>query len=80
MAALGISVLIRSLVLCVSIHMCVSVCLSVCLCAEEKQSRMGKNPKRVGANFRQEVATETSDDWLPSFGQVWSFGPRSQSR
>ena len=59
---------------------CVPIRMSVCLYTEEKQSRLGKNPKRVGANFRQQVAMETNEDWLPNFGQVWSFGPRSQSR
>lgn len=63
------------LVMCVHLYVCPSVC------TEEKLNRLSKNPKRVGANFRQQVAMETSDeDWLPSFGQVWSFGPRSQSR
>ncbi|XP_075548248.1 centrosomal AT-AC splicing factor-like [Dermacentor variabilis] len=42
----------------------------------EKQKKL--NPNRVGANF--DHFSETSEEWLPSFGRVWNFGRRWQSR
>ena len=36
------------------------------------------NPNRVGANFYKEKLNASGDDWLPSFGSVWNYGPRSQ--
>ncbi|XP_064470566.1 centrosomal AT-AC splicing factor-like isoform X2 [Ornithodoros turicata] len=44
----------------------------------EKEKRNRLNPNRVGANFDHDSAT--SEDWLPSFGRVWNFGRRWQSR
>ncbi|XP_037516609.1 centrosomal AT-AC splicing factor isoform X1 [Rhipicephalus sanguineus] len=42
----------------------------------EKRKKL--NPNRVGANF--DHFSETSEEWLPSFGRVWNFGRRWQSR
>lgn len=42
----------------------------------EKRKKL--NPNRVGANF--DHFSETSEQWLPSFGRVWNFGRRWQSR
>lgn len=42
----------------------------------EKRKKL--NPNRVGANF--DHFSETSQEWLPSFGRVWNFGRRWQSR
>ncbi|XP_040063601.1 centrosomal AT-AC splicing factor isoform X1 [Ixodes scapularis] len=44
----------------------------------EAEKRKKLNPRRVGANF--DHFSETSDEWLPSFGRVWNFGRRWQSR
>ncbi|XP_076333804.1 centrosomal AT-AC splicing factor-like isoform X1 [Tachypleus tridentatus] len=43
-----------------------------------KKSKRHLNPKRVGANFDHN--TPNSGEWLPSFGRVWNFGRRWQSR
>ncbi|XP_062521370.1 centrosomal AT-AC splicing factor-like [Corticium candelabrum] len=45
----------------------------------------GKNPKRVGAEFMQQMKhmkrdEDDDDGWLPSFGRVWNHGPRSHSK
>nr|XP_037279644.1 centrosomal AT-AC splicing factor-like [Rhipicephalus microplus] len=42
----------------------------------EKRKKL--NPNRVGANF--DHFSKTSEEWLPSFGRVWNFGRRWQSR
>ena len=36
------------------------------------------NPNRVGANFYKEKLNTSGDNWLPSFGGVWNYGPRSK--
>lgn len=36
------------------------------------------NPNRVGASFYKEKLNMSSDSWLPSFGSVWNYGPRSK--
>ena len=36
------------------------------------------NPNRVGANFYKEKLNMAGDNWLPSFGGVWNYGPRSK--
>ena len=38
------------------------------------------NPNRVGANFYKEKQNMTGDNWLPSFGGVWNYGPRSKHK
>lgn len=38
------------------------------------------NPNRVGANFYQEKLSMAGDSWLPSFGGVWNYGPRSKHK
>ncbi|CAN7983440.1 unnamed protein product [Ixodes hexagonus] len=44
----------------------------------EAEKRKKLNPRRVGVNF--DHFSETSEEWLPSFGRVWNFGRRWQSR
>ena len=36
------------------------------------------NPNRVGANFYKKRLNTSGDNWLPSFGSVWNYGPRSK--
>ena len=38
------------------------------------------NPNRVGANFYKEKQNMSGDSWLPSFGGVWNYGPRSKHK
>ena len=38
------------------------------------------NPNRVGANFYKEKLNASGDNWLPSFGSVWNYGPRSKHK
>ncbi|XP_064615044.1 centrosomal AT-AC splicing factor-like isoform X2 [Liolophura sinensis] len=44
----------------------------------EKEKKKKLPPNRVGANFNH--TAQTSDQWLPSFGRVWSKGRRLQSK
>ena len=38
------------------------------------------NPNRVGTNFYKEKQNMSGDSWLPSFGGVWNYGPRSKHK
>lgn len=45
----------------------------------KEQQKLKKLPaNRVGANF--DHSSDTSEDWLPSFGRVWNSGRRWHSR
>lgn len=48
----------------------------VFLVEREKKAKLPAN--RVGAKF--DHTAKTSNDWLPSFGRVWSKGRRLQSK
>ncbi|NXQ89019.1 CCD84 protein, partial [Nyctibius grandis] len=46
---------------------------------QKERQKLKKLPaERVGANF--DHTSQTGDSWLPSFGRVWNYGRRWQSR